>query len=741
MATNAGLTLDKIVIEIESSTSKASKNITELSVALSKLRESIKGGFNGVHKLAESLNELNKASTKLPKTTENLSHLKDISTALKALKNIKSPTGLSNVIKNIEKIPAVFASINTGTLENVTRVSNELANALTPLANKMDQIGNGYSKLSMLASHYGVQISKVKKETDGLDKENKDVNRSLKQIAKYIENAKRSSDNFTRTGLRGFKKLGSQIKQVGLSLLGTRTLFTAVRKAVSEYMQMDTELTKTTQNLWRAIGAQLAPAIEYIIYLFTQITRVIYSVVYALTGVDLIARANAKALQSMGKAAKDALGNLQKFDDLNTVDFKNNEDDNKLIELDKIDLTPIKEIIDWLKKLKQEIKTALSTGDWSKVATTFFGGIANGIDSIPWYELGNKLREIIEKIPWKEIWDGIVEIAKESFKGLGEFINGLFGAEEGSNFGENILISLLGIYAVIGLIKGTSGLAGVLQTLGLISKAPSFAALAGLFGGILVIVLSIKAGLDTWVEFFKNPTWETGWALFFDTLLTIAGVIGGIALLFGAWPVALIAAITMIVVLIGKFLYENLDAINEWATNAAEYLLMRLNVAWMSIKLGWQKMWDGIKDAGKTAINWIIGLFESFINGIISGINGLSSGLRKIGNKLFDIIGIDVTFNPISKIKIPKLETGTNEIPYEGIYHLHPGEAVVPKKYNPALGGGGNDETNEKLDTLISIMNNMNFTNIVNVGNETLYKKQQRYNKMQNDKYGTTVNL
>ena len=30
-----------------------------------------------------------------------------------------------------------------------------------------------------------------------------------------------------------------------------------------------------------------------------------------------------------------------------------------------------------------------------------------------------------------------------------------------------------------------------------------------------------------------------------------------------------------------------------------------------------------------------------------------------------------------------------------------------------------------------------NFTNVVNVGNETLYKGQQSYNKLQNNKYGT----
>ena len=36
---------------------------------------------------------------------------------------------------------------------------------------------------------------------------------------------------------------------------------------------------------------------------------------------------------------------------------------------------------------------------------------------------------------------------------------------------------------------------------------------------------------------------------------------------------------------------------------------------------------------------------------------------------------------------IPKLATGTNYIAREGLAYLHEGEAVVPKKYNPALGG------------------------------------------------------
>ena len=43
---------------------------------------------------------------------------------------------------------------------------------------------------------------------------------------------------------------------------------------------------------------------------------------------------------------------------------------------------------------------------------------------------------------------------------------------------------------------------------------------------------------------------------------------------------------------------------------------------------------------------------------------------------------------------IPKLRTGTNYVAGEGLAYLHEGEAVVPKKYNPAVGGYGNSAIN-----------------------------------------------
>ena len=95
--------------------------------------------------------------------------------------------------------------------------------------------------------------------------------------------------------------------------------------------------------------------------------------------------------------------------------------------------------------------------------------------------------------------------------------------------------------------------------------------------------------------------------------------------------------------------------------------------------------------------------FVSFVNGVIELINSM---IRRINNKLkisvgstlasiLQGLGINVRggyYQLFSIPELPKLQTGTNKIPEDGPYYLHKNEAVVPKKYNPAVGGGNNEE-------------------------------------------------
>ena len=90
-----------------------------------------------------------------------------------------------------------------------------------------------------------------------------------------------------------------------------------------------------------------------------------------------------------------------------------------------------------------------------------------------------------------------------------------------------------------------------------------------------------------------------------------------------------------------------------------------------------KSIFNGIKDTISSIMNKVIGVVKTPINWAISGLNTLIGGINKIP-------GVNIP-------KIPALATGTNYVRGEGLAYLHEGEAVVPKKYNPAIGGYGNN--------------------------------------------------
>lgn len=417
-------TIDEVIIKISGNVDKnATSNIESLAESLGKLKSSVKGGYNNLNKLATSLETLKKSSKSLETIKANFAGINSVTNALGKLASITSPKGLTKTIKDLEQLPNVVAKITPDTLQNVARVSEQLATSLTPLADKFADIAVGFSSLQALANKYGVSVTKITEGTNKTINGMTTLKRVVNSVKAPFQKLQSVINTFTKKTDKGFDKLISKNKQLVLSLLGTRSIFTATRKAISEYMQMDAELTKETTNLWRALGAQLAPAVEEVLYLFKQAVRVVYSFVYAITGIDLIARANAKAMKSWGSAANSTLGSLQKFDDLNVADFGKGSDDNQLIELDKIDLSPIQWLIDAVKRIKQTLEEAFDTGRWTNVGKAV-GGLINDFST---FINGLNVLEKIENVA----------------SSLSDFINGLFTDISGADIGNTIETALL----------------------------------------------------------------------------------------------------------------------------------------------------------------------------------------------------------------------------------------------------------------------------------------------------------
>lgn len=165
--------------------------------------------------------------------------------------------------------------------------------------------------------------------------------------------------------------------------------------------------------------------------------------------------------------------------------------------------------------------------------------------------------------------------------------------------------------------------------------------------------------------------------------------------------ILVIAVVAMAV----EAIFNVLKPIFEWIyNNVISPIIQRWQAAFNFVTGVVKGAADGIKNIFNGIVNFVKSAFEKIksfisaifkpiagvikapINGIINGVNGVLKTMNKI--KIPDWVpglgGKGVNFK-----LIPTLAKGTNEVLGEGIAYLHEGEAVVPKKYNPATGGIG----------------------------------------------------
>ena len=188
------------------------------------------------------------------------------------------------------------------------------------------------------------------------------------------------------------------------------------------------------------------------------------------------------------------------------------------------------------------------------------------------------------------------------------------------------------------------------------------------FKGVINTINDIFQDLFTWVLDNKDGI--------LAALVGICAAIGayktalGISALIDAFKSGIIATT----------IAENAAAVAQWALNAAMSAnpigLVVAAVAGLvaAFVVLWNKsegfrnffinMWDGIKKSVTGVINGLIGLFEGYVNGWISGLNYLIRGINKISIKVPDWVpsigGKSFGFNlkEISKVSIPRLATG-----------------------------------------------------------------------------------
>lgn len=268
---------------------------------------------------------------------------------------------------------------------------------------------------------------------------------NVKQAGSAVINSfnsiKKNASQMNKGITDSFKHMLKTAGQLSIALLGVRGVFTSLRKAVSMYMSYDDELNKQLQNDWAVLGSLLAPILEKVVELFTRLTAYINAFVRALTGIDLVARANAKSLNSAAKGAKayrNELGNLQKFDDLNVVNF--DKDSGSGTDA-KTPLTVAGVDTSWMDAFIEKIKI----NDWYGLGMEISRNFNDGLRAIDFDWLikeaaqwGKNFGDLSNGLIDGADWDLIGQKVADGFNTAFAFVNTFFDTFHFEDFGKDL---------------------------------------------------------------------------------------------------------------------------------------------------------------------------------------------------------------------------------------------------------------------------------------------------------------
>lgn len=475
--------------------------------------------------------------------------------------------------------------------------------------------------------------------------ENKRIEQQIAHDAEMEERKKLSTQfesiDATERHTKSIKNGIKSITKMSLAVLGVRAAYAAVRKIVSSVTDDNEKLANTIDAIWAGLGSAFEPIINGMIQGFATVLNYAFAIINALTGINLIAKAN-KKLQDKKKGESSSGSKLASFDSSEV-----------------------------LKK---------DSGSGSSTTDTYLKEI----------ELNEKLLSIIKKI--RETWGSITEVLKPVADFLWENLISPIGEWFGSAF-VSILVEIgdgvLGLVDTFlefspGIVDSLMGLTEVLVDLWETIIRPL----------LELVVFGIKTMIDTahgMLEVFIQNIH----LLIDDMKLIFEGIINFLTGIFtGNWDLAW-QGVAQIAEGVWNFIAHSIDICMQMIVEGVR-IALEACISWLSgfesstdgiiadvilileglidfvtgIFTGdWEKAWFGVKKIFVGIWNGIIDIVQSAINGIISGVNAVVNALNSIsvdipdwvpffGGQSFGIHLNTIGSVDLSGFKIPELAKG-----------------------------------------------------------------------------------
>lgn len=632
--------------------------------------------------------------------------------------------------------PVITPKIDTTGMKNYTAQIEEAKNKVQDLEANIETLGS--DALPSDVRYYNVELEKAKNNLASLiDKQNKlnstTKKLSFQKVADAIEDSVKSAKLFT------------------MALIGARSVYFGIRKAMSTYLSQNEELQNKLNACYYAIGSLFAPALEYIVNLFAKLIGYVNVFLKALGFAGINMSNFGKSASSSAKSTKDINKSLSGFDEINNIGSDDTSssggggsaDVSNPFENQNLDLT-------WVERIQ-------AFGEWCTQNIPLISGLLLGVagaiaaiklgcDGIQALGIGLMIGGIVGAIA------SLIEYIKSpSWESFGGIIEGIGVAI----IGLGLLIGSvpLAIAGAIVLIAGylASHWEAVKQFLQNIEDGLGNAILNirewltnnfGIMGTSLDVFISgtlgLVKGLVAGVREFLDGLF-TGIREIIDGIIQICNgdLMGGLStILKGLFDI-----IKGIVKGIWEVIKNTISTIWDSIVNFFTDLKQRQSQLWNDIKSAfgtfistmWSKIsgffsnvvkgfgdfWSNMATKAKTWVKNIINKYIiSPINNVINWINQKLhfnySGLTILGKQV--IPGFDVQLAHLNTL--PQLNVGTNYVPNDMVAQLHQGEAVIPKKFNTNEyfeNINNNDQTNMLLERLINRVENLEMNPYITV--------------------------
>lgn len=429
----------------------------------------------------------------------------------------------------------------------------------------IERLENRLRKLQSQGQNTGKEISSA---FDKIKAKIKSAGTHLAGLGGKFKNVLSGSKNLGKTFTSTFNNGIKSIKRFAMGLLSVRTAVSMVSKAMQSYLSYDTQLSNSIQNCWNVLGSLLAPILEFVISLFSKAVSYVNAFVEALTGINLVARANKKALDSQAKSTKKLSDTQSSLDEFHTVSTDTGSgNDNKPITVEPVDMDKLDFLFDWIDKAK-------------KLLATLFDPIKEAWD--------NKGKAFIDSL--KNAFEGIKSLGIAVFSSIFEvWTNGT-----GQKIVENILEMWTNVFNIVGALS--QALANAWNNAG--NGTAIIQAIADIFIGIQDIVNSIANSLLNWVMSDN-----------FQSALNV--VLGILADLFGYAQEIMAWVVTMYETYLAPVVDKVLDCISR-----------------IIIAIG--SVWEFLKPIIDTIIDVIMNVLEPVIDGLCGIIGGIIDALSGV---------------------------------------------------------------------------------------------------------------